>query len=208
MAFKNREIQYARDKKKWSMSEQKLREELAVRKLTASRVNEGQESSAELRAAVERLKSEKSSLQLQLVSKNEQSNRRIAKLENAVSNTSYGVPTPNQAVNKRTPQTPATATSKYLQSSRSFSSRSFSLNEDRRLAEKVDSRESVEHSRIHSSNMNSTSNTIRNNKQRSYSANEFSDTEEDFSGELNMAFSSSSRAERGRRTHIRNRKFG
>ena len=70
MAFKNREIQYARDKKKWSMSEQKLWEELAVRKLTASRVNEGQESSAELRAAVKRLKSEKSSLQLQLVSKN------------------------------------------------------------------------------------------------------------------------------------------
>merc|ERR1740139_215339 len=192
------------------MSEQKLREELAVRKLTASRVNAGQESSAELRAAVERLKSEKSSLQLQLVSKNEQSNRRIAKLEKAVSNTSFGVPTPNQAVNKRTPQTqtPATATSKYLQSSRSFSSRSFSLDEDRRSAEKVDSREPVEHSRIHSSNMNSTSNTIRNNKQRSYSANELSDTEEDFSGELNMAFSSSSRAMRGRRTHIRNRKFG
>jgi len=211
MALKNREIKYARDKKKWSMSEQRLREELAVRKLTSSRVNEDQESLAELRAMVERLKSEKSALQLQLVSKNEQSNRRIAQLEKEVSHTSFGVPTPNQVVKKRIPQTQtsATATSKYLQSSRSYSSRSFSLDEDRSLAEKVDSREPVEHSRIYSSIMNSTSSTIRNNKQRSSSANEFSDTEEDFGGELNMAVSSSSRAAgRVRRTHIRNRKFG
>jgi len=77
--LKAKDVQYARDKKKWSMVEQKLREELSELKISSSYQRDSQESEVELRAMVEKLKSEKSALQLKMIAVEDKSSQRIEK---------------------------------------------------------------------------------------------------------------------------------
>lgn len=211
-ALRTKDVQYARDKNKWAVIEQRLRDELNESKIASSHYSGKHESLTELRALVENLKAEKSALQLKIVSGNDTTNRRIVQLEKALSQSSAVTPNTSQDL-RRTTQTRTTsiapAKSKYLQSSRSFS-----YDEDKSLGKEV--REPAETPRTknitntsrnrHSiPELSATKSSIKSISKPSNNVN-LHDAEEEIDAE---GMSTSVRQSRSSmRKHIRNRKFG
>jgi len=187
-SLKAKDVQYAREKQKWSVIEQRLRGQVNQTKANTSRQNGEVESLAELRALVENLKSEKSALQLKMVSESDKTNRRIGQLERSLSSqSSISISNKSHQAVTRAPQmrTPVTTSSR---------SKYMTGKETREPTESIRMQSGV-----------STIRSVQSHNRELGNESNLS-LEEDFDGDGVSAASKQSRL--SMRKHIRRRKFG